>query len=426
MPFFIIPDVEHRISFLPALSLHLHYLCTDQLSTTMSSTENHTLLIQHISESFENNILIKLTLSNKRSKSEDLNNVFVKPAIIKEETLLSFVYRHTTKDITKNFGIEEASEEIIRLLNDHFFNADLFTTENDFSLLSNKKGNSKLLKKLATSTEIPLFSHDKIKRRFIQPEGNIYLRDLGVLSADFKVKADMQDKFKQINKYVEIIDGILKNAEKGETLSVVDMGSGKGYLTFALYDYLKKNTSGNIRLTGVEFRPDLVEKCNSIASDAGFEGLNFIEGTIEKATLPDFDMLIALHACDTATDEAIFRGIKAKAPVIVCAPCCHKQIRRQMNPENILKEITRHGILEERQAEMLTDTLRALIMEAFGYKTRVFEFIATEHTPKNVLIAGTSKKPLTKPDQEVMERIRQLKAQFGIEQHHLEKLLKIE
>jgi hypothetical protein len=136
-------------------------------------------------------------------------------------------------------------------------------------------------------------------------------------------------------------------------------------------------------------------------------------------------MLIALHACDTATDEAIYRGIKAKAPVIVCAPCCHKQIRKQMKPDNILKEITRHGILEERQAEMLTDTLRALIMEAYGYKTRVFEFIATEHTPKNVLIAGTSKETLAKPDPEVMERIRELKTQFGIEQHHLEKLLGI-
>lgn len=391
----------------------------------MSTPENITLLTRHISENFENNSLIKLTLSNKRTKAEDLNNVFIKPAVIKGETLLSFVYRHTTKDVTKNFGIEEAIEEVIKLLTEHFFNADLFASEVDFSLLSNKRGNSKLLKKPASSTELPLFLHDKIKRRFIQPEGNVYLRDLGVLTADFKVKADMQDKFKQINKYVEIIDGILKNTEKNEKLSVVDMGSGKGYLTFALYDYLKSRQEGDFNVTGVEFRADLVEKCNNIAADAGFKGLKFIEGTIEKAKLPDFNMLIALHACDTATDEAIFRGIKAKAPVIVCAPCCHKQIRKQMKPDNILKEITRHGILEERQAEMLTDTLRALIMEAYGYKTRVFEFIATEHTPKNVLIAGTSKKTLTKPDQEVMERIRQLKAQFGVEQHHLEKLLKI-
>ena len=204
----------------------------------MSTSQNTILLTERLIESLENNTFIKLTLSNKRNKADDLNNLFVKPAVIKGETLFSFVYRHSTKDVTKNFGVEEATEEIAGLLTDHFFNADLFTSEADFSLLSNKRGNSKLLKKQASSTEIPVFSHDKIKRRFIQPEGNIYLRDLGVLTSDFKVKADMQDKFKQINKYVEIIDGILKNAEKSEALSVVDMGSGKGYLTFALYDYL--------------------------------------------------------------------------------------------------------------------------------------------------------------------------------------------
>ncbi|PKO98010.1 MAG: SAM-dependent methyltransferase [Bacteroidetes bacterium HGW-Bacteroidetes-9] len=391
----------------------------------MSIPNNIALLVEKISESMTNSKLIKLTLSNKRNKSDDLNNVFVKPVVIRDEMLLSFVYRHATRDVTKNLTLEETTEVLSSLLTEHFFNADLFTTEVDWLLLSNKRGNSKLLKKPASSTEIPLFSHDKIKRRLIQPEGNIYLRELGVLTADFKVKSDMQDKFKQINKYVEIIDGILKSVEKDDALSVVDMGSGKGYLTFALYDYLKSRQNGQIKVTGVEFRPDLVEKCNKIATDSGFDGLSFIKGTIEKAKLPGFDMLIALHACDTATDEAIFRGIKSKAPVIVCAPCCHKQIRKQLKPDNILKEITRHGILEERQAEMLTDTIRALILEAYGYKTRVFEFIATEHTPKNVLISGTSNNPTTKPNQAVLERVKLLKAQFGVEQHHLEKLLGI-
>ncbi len=391
----------------------------------MSIPNNIALLVEKISESMTNSKLIKLTLSNKRNKSDDLNNVFVKPVVIRDEMLLSFVYRHATRDVTKNLTLEETTEVLSSLLTEHFFNADLFTTEVDWLLLSNKRGNSKLLKKPASSTEIPLFSHDKIKRRLIQPEGNIYLRELGVLTADFKVKSDMQDKFKQINKYVEIIDGILKSVEKDDALSVVDMGSGKGYLTFALYDYLKSRQKGQLKVTGVEFRPDLVEKCNKIATDSGFDGLSFIKGTIEKAKLPGFDMLIALHACDTATDEAIFRGIKSKAPVIVCAPCCHKQIRKQLKPDNILKEITRHGILEERQAEMLTDTIRALILEAYGYKTRVFEFIATEHTPKNVLISGTSNNPTTKPNQAVLERVKLLKAQFGVEQHHLEKLLGI-
>lgn len=392
----------------------------------MTTSSNITSLADLISESFETGSLIKLTLSNKRNKSDDLNNVFVRPVVIKDQAVLTFVFRHTTRDVTKNFSPEEAGEQLTELLSDRFFNADLFTSVADYALLSNKRGNSKLLKKPASSVEIPVFRHDKIKQRLIVAENNVYLRELGVLTADWKVKSDMQDKFRQINKYVEIIDGILKNEEISEGFSIVDMGSGKGYLTFALYDYLKNRQQGNIRITGVEQRPDLVEKCNKIATDAGFTGLRFLLGSIGSAELPPFEMMIALHACDTATDEAIFRGIKAGSPFIICAPCCHKQIRKQIKPGNILKEITRHGILEERQAEMLTDTLRAMIMEAYGYKTRVFEFIATEHTPKNVLIAGIRKKPVESPDPAVLERIRALREMFGVEYHHLERLLGIE
>jgi len=391
----------------------------------MTISGNTSSLTDLISASYESGTFIKLTLSNKRDKTDDLNNVFVRPVVIKDEAVLSFVYRHTTKDVTKNFPLSEATVQITELLTDSFFNADLFTSEADYALLNNKRGNSKLLKKPASSAEIPVFSHDKIKRRLIIAENNIYLRELGILTSEWKVKSDMQDKFRQINKYVEIIDGILKNEEIGENFSIVDMGSGKGYLTFALYDYLKSRQQGNIRITGVEQRPELVEKCNKIAVDAGFTGLSFVKGSIESATLPAFDMIIALHACDTATDEAIYRGIKAGAPFIICAPCCHKQIRKQMNPGLLLKEITRFGILEERQAEMLTDTLRAMIMEAYGYKTRVFEFIATEHTPKNVLIAGSRKKTVDTPDAAVLARIRALKALFGVEYHQLEKLLGI-
>ncbi|MCB9015729.1 MAG: SAM-dependent methyltransferase [Lentimicrobiaceae bacterium] len=391
----------------------------------MSATENMSAVARIISENFDTGNFIKLTLSNKRTKSNDLDNVFVRPVMIKNQALLSFVFRHTTKDVTRNLQVDAAIEEITTLLNTQFFNADIFTTHADYVFMSNKRGNSKLLKKPASSAELPVFRHDKMKQRLITAEHNIYLRDLGVLTSEWKVKNDMQDKFRQINKYVEIIDGILKGDEIKDKFSIVDMGSGKGYLTFALYDFLKNKQQKHIRMTGVELRPDLVEKCNKIAKDAAFTELSFTEGSIGKAELPAFDMIIALHACDTATDEAIYRGISAQAPVIVCAPCCHKQIRKQINPDNILKEITRHGILEERQAEMLTDTIRAMIMEAYGYKTRVFEFIATEHTPKNVLIAGTRKKAVLVPDAEVLNRIAQLKAQFGIEYHHLERLLGI-
>jgi len=390
----------------------------------MSHNENIASINNLVSESFESNTLIKLTLSNKRNKADDLNNVFVRPVVIKEQAVLSFVYRHETRDVTKNYPVAEAQDQLISLLTGTFFNADLFTSIADYSLLSNKRGNSKLLKKAASSVEIPVFRHDKIKQRLIAAENNIYLRDLGVLTADWKVKADMQDKFKQINHYVEIVDDVLKTANLPDDFIVADMGSGKGYLTFALYDHLKKTVNMPFGMTGIELRPGLVETCNRIARQSGFDTLKFDTGSIVDATLPAVNVLIALHACDTATDEAIFRGIKSGAEVIMVAPCCHKQIRKQISPINPLKEITRYGILEERQAEMLTDAIRALLLEAYGYKTRVFEFIATEHTPKNVMISAVKiSAGQLAPTPDILNRIKALKEMFGIQFHYLEKLL---
>jgi len=389
----------------------------------MPSEENINRLLSLLNESSGNSTLIKLTLSNKRLKASDLNNVFIRPVVIRDQALLQFTYRHSTKDLTSNLSLEEAAVQIEKLLNETFLNADLFTAAADYTLLSNKKGNSRLLKKSASSTELPLYRHDKLKRRLIPTENNIYLRELGVLTNDWKVKAGMEDKFRQINRYVELVEDVLRNAALPGHFSIADMGSGKGYLTFALYDHLSRNSGASFSITGVELRQALVDTCNNIAKKAGFDHLHFITGSIAETKLTETNVLIALHACDTATDEAIYRGITSGAEVIMVAPCCHKQIRKQINPPNVLKEITRYGIFEERQAETLTDTIRALIMEAWGYKTSVAEFISTEHTPKNVMLSGLRKKVRTSPDPAVVKKISGLKQQFGIKYHHLEQLL---
>ena len=233
----------------------------------------------------------------------------------------------------------------------------------------------------------------------------------------------MQDKFKQINHYVEIINGILKDVPFEKDITVADMGSGKGYLTFALYDYLYNTLKQQATVYGIEMRDDLVNKCNTIAAHAGYTNLHFKKGTIQEADLPAADLLIALHACDTATDDAIYKGIKANAKIIICAPCCHKQIRKQMAPENALKSITRHGILLERQAEMVTDAIRALLLEAHGYKTKVFDFIATEHTPKNVMIVAVKSDKAVANPQEYLDKVQELKQLFNIKTHYLETIL---
>ena len=203
------------------------------------------------------------------------------------------------------------------------------------------------------------------------------------------------------------------------------MGAGKGYLTFALYDFLVNNLKIKADITGVEVRDDLVNKCNAIAQNVGFQNLQFEKGYITNYFLPKTDVLIALHACDTATDDAIAKGIKSQADLIICAPCCHKQVRKLMNCQTHLQSMLQFGIHNDRLAEMLTDTIRALILEANGYETSVSEFISTEHTGKNVMIIGKKRKAdnMGENPSFYLQQIEKLKEEFGVKFHYLEKLL---
>jgi len=369
--------------------------------------------------------LVKVQLTGKRNKLSDLKKIIITGVELKKSYCLNFVYRHNTKDITKNYQIPEGIDLIIKALETDFYNAELISTTEHLQLiiLPNEKVQLKNLQ--PTLQKTVTLTHDRIKERLIEPSENIYLRELGITNANWEIRREMSDKYKQINKYIELLAPYLNDFSKFESIHFADMGSGKGYLTFALYDYLANKLKINTKATGVEYREDMVNLCNNIAQKANFEGLKFIEGTIEKAKLEKIDILIALHACDTATDEAIFRGINSNAELIVCAPCCHKQIRKAFNVSNELSNVTKFGILKERQAEIITDTLRAMIMEAFGYKTNVFEFISLEHTPKNVMIVG-KKSRNEKPDKEnILKNIAAIKQIFGIDKHYLETLLGI-
>ena len=206
------------------------------------------------------------------------------------------------------------------------------------------------------------------------------------------------------------------------------MGAGKGYLTFALYDYLVNVLNLNAIVTGVEYRKDLVELCNEIAQKSNFKDLNFKQGTIIDSDTSNATVLIALHACDTATDDAIYKGINSQCDLIVVAPCCHKQIRRELEKhktKNDMDFLVKHGIFLERHAEMLTDGIRSLILEYFGYTTKVFEFISDAHTPKNVMIVAEKKNKTESQKQEILSKLKETKAYFGIGTHYLEKLTEL-
>lgn len=378
----------------------------------------------HLRTSLTEKNLVRITLSKPRSKEAQPYKAFVKPAYIKGELMLTFTLKNATNDITKNFSIEAGIAEIERYLTEHFYLAVLFTTENDWLIKSARQGKFKLRATKPTFKEPADFTHDKQKNHAIKRAD--FLTELGVTDAKGRIAKDMGDKFKQINKFVEIIAGLLKKADfiqENKTIKVTDMGAGKGYLTFAVYDYLVNKLNLQAEVTGVEIRRDLIKICNTVAQKVGFEKLQFEKGYIGNYELPATDILIALHACDTATDDAIKKGIDAGAELIICAPCCHKQIRKAMTTSETLQSVLQYGILQERQAEIITDTIRALLLEANGYKTKVFEFISTEHTGKNVMIIG--EKHGRKVDREkYLRETEKLKREFGIVEHYLERQLR--
>jgi SAM-dependent methyltransferase len=338
---------------------------------------------------------------------------------VKQVEKLSVTYRYKTRDVVKNYDAVEASSLIQNYLTDGFTSANLFTTEFDLQL-----NNGKVKKTAATQQAPASLEHDRTKQRPITAEGKSYLHALNITDAKGKVHPTAQDKYRQINKYIEILSGLVT---KQDGLRVVDMGAGKGYLTFALYDYLVNTLGIKPSVVGVEYREELVKLCNIIAADAGFDGLQFVQGAIDNYDSSGVNLLIALHACDTATDDAIAKGIHAKADTIVVAPCCHKQIRKDMEaatPAPTLEFLLKHGTLMERQAEMVTDGLRALLLELHGYRTKVFEFISDAHTPKNVMITATrGELPSPKRRAALEQEIAAAKAQFGIRRHYLETLL---
>lgn len=377
---------------------------------------------------------VKATLSRPTAAApQGLKNVYLRPVSLKNGLQVAFNHRYADRDEVKNYALEEAASRLETLLGHVFLNADLFTTEADWTLQTAKNGTPVLTTKKPTSTAPADTVHNREKHRLLNPAAP-WLHALGITNARGEVLPTAQDKWRQINKYLETIESLLREQPLPEDARIADMGSGKGYLTFALYDFLTQKMGLQPRVTGIELRPKLVEFCQKTARETGFEGLDFVAQDINHYRPERLDMLIALHACDTATDLALAAGIRQRASIIVVAPCCHKQVRKAMRARNEMAPLLRHGILEERQAEILTDGIRALLLEAEGYRTAVFEFISTEHTAKNLMITAVKAADggrrtadgLPKEEKrrsEALEKVAALKAGFGIEEHYLERLL---
>jgi len=380
--------------------------------------DNRRLWDEKINRLMTENQSFRITFSRQRPTNRDVKNVYLKTALIKNQVKYSATYRYRTKDEVKNYTAEEATALIQDLLMHSFLSAVLFTDTEETTLLLSKSDKATMITRQREVASPISIAHDRPKQYLVTQKAS-WMQTLGLAGQDGKILDKSQDKYRQINKYVEITDHLLKDVPPDTLFTIADMGSGKGYLTFALYEHLVTTRKLRLKMTGYELREDLVTLCYQVAAREGFVGLTFQQKSIDEVDARDTDMVIALHACDIATDMAIAKGIQAGASYIVVSPCCHKQIRQSMDHENTLSHILRHGILEERMAEILTDGLRSLIMEGHGYRTQVFEFISSEHTGKNLMITGVK----GKPDSTAFEKAEAIMKEFGISRHALFELV---
>jgi hypothetical protein len=374
--------------------------------------------------SLNENNFVKLTLGKYRGSEQDLENIYISPVKIKEEIKYSFRYRYKTKDIYKNYDKDETVNITEDELGKNFLHGALFTTENDIIIEYNKRREPRIYTKKPSFTKVDIKQHNRIKTRYIDSK-EPYLNLLGITNPKGEVRGEKYDKFRQVDKFIEIVDNLYNSSsltEKKE-INVVDFGSGKSYLTFAMYDYFTNSAGIKASITGIEQRDSLVTFSNESAEQTKFKNLKFITGEISSYSAKQADIVTALHACDTATDDAIAKALKLKADIIILAPCCHKYVRKRIEIPEDLSAVFKHGILEEHLASFITDGLRALMLESFGYETKVFEFISSEHTGKNIMITAV-KSDMTEDERlnSILE-MEKMKAKFGLKDFYLDKII---
>lgn len=333
--------------------------------------------------------LIDMVISGQKNKSEDKAvKVRIRPVILKNEIeyqVSEFVGR---KVLHSNHSADDVKKKIINYMTEDFKQAQINMTDAAATILSSKSKTLTCKYKKAGQLKAQRdLSHNRTKKYIIQ-EGKpvAFMIDLGVMGQDGKIIRTRYDKFRQINRFLEYIEDILPKLDKERELTIIDFGCGKSYLTFAMYYYLKELKGYNIRIIGLDLKADVIEHCNELRTRYGYDKLDFYVGDI--ATYKDVDkvdMVVTLHACDTATDYALAKAVKWGAEVILSVPCCQHEANRTIKSD-ILSPVMEYGILKERMAAIVTDAARAKLLTANGYDTQILEFIDMEHTPKNLLI----------------------------------------
>lgn len=345
---------------------------------------------------------ISATLSNPKDKN-GVKKVKVRP-IMKKDVLLFQCEEHRNNQVFhENYEAKEAVDVISRYMN-RFRQMQMETKKFRYTVLISKKGKVTIQKKQQTGCvkEIDL-SHNRSKK-YILPEGTPvpFLQDLGVTTSEGKIVRTKFDKFRQINRFLEFIEDILPQLPSDREVTILDFGCGKSYLTFAMYYYLHELKKYDVRIIGLDLKTDVIRHCNELSEKYGYEKLKFLEGNIADYTgVDEVDMVVTLHACDTATDFALDKAVGWNAKVILSVPCCQHELNGQIGNE-ILEPVLKYGLIKERMAALVTDALRAEYLESMGYDAQILEFIDMEHTPKNILIRAVK----TGKKKENLDRIK--------------------
>lgn len=333
--------------------------------------------------------LIDLTISGLKKKNEELPvKIKVRPVAMKDKIeyqVSEFIGR---KVFHKNYKKDELKKKIIDWMQEDYKQAQFTMTDATAQILSGKHSQTVKYKKCKEVRVQRDLSHNRTKR-YILPEGTPvgFLIDLGVMTKEGKIVRQKYDKYRQINRFLEFVEDILPQLSKEREQTIIDFGCGKSYLTFAMYYFLHEQKGFDVRMIGLDLKEDVIASCSKLAKKYGYEGLTFLVGDIASYEgMNSVDMVVSLHACDTATDYALYKAISWSASVILSVPCCQHECNQTLKAEGVLAPALKYGIIKERMAALFTDAMRANLLEQQGYQVQLLEFIDMEHTPKNILI----------------------------------------
>lgn len=345
------------------------------------------LLAEAVSEN-----LYQIIMSNSKNK-EKISKVKIRPIMLKEELYFQETVFIGTQVFHNNYGKDEIITRIMTYMSADFRQCEIETMDFNATILISKKGKLTINKKHKSGNEKQAdFSHNRVKS-YILKEGIAvpFLIDLGVQTNEGKIIKSKYDKYKQINRFLEFIEDILPTLPKGKKIKIIDFGCGKSYLTFAIYYYLRVLQNLEVEIIGLDLKKDVIRHCNELAEKYGYDEIRFYEGNISRFEhVEDVDMIVTLHACDTATDYALEKAVKWNAKVILTVPCCQHEVYKQIASVELMP-VLKYGLIKERMSALITDAIRANVLEEQGYEVQILEFIDMEHTPKNILIRAVKK-----------------------------------